>query len=129
MAAPPGITIGPATHGQGAFASHAFAKGALLGFFTGEVLDAAAAAGRADKSYMYVLREKPRAVIDARDASKSSWARFINSPRGTARHANVRWGRHVYGAGGSAAAVEIRVTRAIRVGDELLIGYGRSYVW
>ncbi len=128
MAAPPGITIGPATHGQGAFASRAFAKGALLGHYTGEVLGAAEAAARADQSDMYVLREKPRAVIDAIDASKSSWARFINSPRGSMRHANVRWGRHIYGAGGSAA-VEVRVLRAIRVGDELLVGYGRSYVW
>ncbi len=125
---PRGIAIAPAAHGQGAFATLPHAAGALLGFYAGELLDAAAAAARPDKSYMYVLRETPRLVIDAADASKSTWARFINSPRGSAMGANVKFGRHVYdGEGG--ARVEIRAVRAIKAGQELLIGYGRSYAW
>ena len=61
---PRGVAIGPAEHGQGAFASAPHAKGDLLGIYTGELLDAAAAAARPNKSYQYILREGPRRARD-----------------------------------------------------------------
>lgn len=121
----------------GVFASRTFAKDELIGFYTGEVLDALAFDTRyphtegADlPSYCYALRGRPNLlVIDARDPHLSSWARFINSPHGTKLRANVRWGKHVYGPSDTDARVEVRAVSAIAKDSELLISYGRGYAW
>ena len=131
----PFVRIRPAAHGQGAFASQLVRKGQLLGYYFGEALDQGAFAERfhprsaASKAYVYILRDAPDFLaIDAADATQSSWARFINSPRGTQKRSNVRWSRHVHAAG-AQPRVEVRATRRIAEGEELLIDYGRRYPW
>jgi hypothetical protein len=138
MDPPHNVRIGAATFGQGAFATKVIDVGELIGFYLGEVLDTNAYTARyggrlsSESSYLYFLRGGgPGAaldllVLDARDPAKSSWARYINSPRGTASRANVRWGRHLYAG---SPRVEIRASRRLKPGDELMIDYGRDYPW
>lgn len=127
------ISIRETLFGDGAFTTRDILKGELIGYYTGEVLDEASFNDRyngfspAAQSYVYVLRQKPVLVIDARDQSKSSWARFINSSyKQAGRRPNVRWGRHIYDGG---ARVEIRALSKIKADQELLLDYGPSYPW
>ncbi len=123
--------------GLGVFASRAFAKDELIGYYIGEVLDARAFDARYPAteggdlpSYCYALRGRPNLlVIDARDPLLSSWARYINSPHGTKLRANVRWGKHIYGPSDTDARVEVRAAVSIAKDSELLISYGRGYAW
>jgi hypothetical protein len=135
---PSSVRIGQSSHGQGAFATASIEIGSLIGYYSGEVLAEAAYADRYDgrppheAGYVYFLRgggtcKAGVLVIDARSAELSSWARFINSPFGTVLRSNVRWGRHLYAGG--CPRVEIRASRKLKIGDELLIDYGRDYPW
>lgn len=131
---PNSIRIGPSSHGLGAFASKGFEKGSLLGHYWGELLDTASFDARypgpaSDTSYVYTLRARPGLlVIDAIDPEQSSWCRFINSAHGSGLSNNTKFARHVYFSMGRAC-VEVRATKKIRVGEELLISYGRYFSW
>lgn len=69
----------------------------------------------ADCTYVYEV--SPRCFIDARDASKSNWTRYINDPVGSGKKANL-----VFTADG-------RLTTCDRIepGDEFFVDYGDQY--
>ena len=139
MEAPLSIRVGPSTFGLGVFAVEPIKSQTVIGYYMGETLDKVAYYARygdgvTGTGNVYILRgarggTENLLAIDARDAALSSWARYINSPYRTEKRSNVHWGRHMYGAAGGGPRVEIRASRNIAVGDELLIAYGRDYPW
>lgn len=107
--------------GLGVFARTAWVKGALMGHYEGENLTQAEFTARYPHGASgYVYRVHANLSIDARDPALSNFARYINSPAKTSsprRSANTKFGNKA----------ELRAKTNIRVGDELLIGYGDSY--
>ena len=79
--------------------------------------------------------------VDSADPSKSDVGRYINSPHGTTKHANVRFSKVYHFANlasrrkelqaarttPTAYGLSIIATRPIRPGDELFIAYGPAY--
>jgi hypothetical protein len=105
--------------GNGAFAKIQFEAKQLIGHYGGEPLTTEMRKQRyPNGGQVYSLHLNNEIRIDAADPYKSNWARYMNSTRGTKRATNARFG---------VRCAEIRATRTIKVGDEILIGYGNSY--
>lgn len=71
--------------GDGAFAAVALATGTFLGTYQGEKLNAAAAQEKYPLGNAYYVLAVPGSddlLIDAADASKSNWLRYLNHSRG-----------------------------------------------
>jgi len=121
-AATAGVRVGPSSipnAGQGVFASRELPKGVVLGAYAGERLTLAemdARYPRGDARYVLDVRG---VYLDAADPAHSNWTRYINSPHGTRLRANVAFR-------GSGSVV---TARRIRSGEELLVSYGRCYLW
>jgi len=106
--------------------------------FTGEVIskDTLDARYPGDKLAEYAIevdpkknkRARERRFIDARDANRSSKARWISDPKGTNKRANVEF---VSGEGSNRGKVFVellgRAKGVIAADRELLAGYGPSY--
>jgi len=113
-----GVHIRPSEWGLGAFATREIAAGTVLGAYGGELLTKAEVTTRANGG-AYVLQLGNGLYRDAADPTKSNWLRYINSTHGTRRAPNVTFERNGV----------LRVARRVRVGEELLACYGRTYSW
>ena len=106
--------------GFGLFATRDFAAGEFCGDYTGELLDAGPDDGGA---YFLELRirGRPDAVIDAA-RTNSGDGRWMNDPRGTGKTANCK-----FAVTPGTTRVRMKVTRAVKAGDELFLAYGAQY--
>lgn len=114
-----GVALGPSVvSGTGVFAARELQKHEALGAYCGEELSGAQFNARyAHAPPMYVMGLSKDVFLDAVDPDKSNWTRYINSPHKTGKRPNVK-------ARKSGVIVALK---KIRVGDELLLSYGRSY--
>lgn len=109
--------------GLGVFAVTDLPPKRILEYYCGEELTEKELNAKYAKNQLapYVLRylnESGEPVfVDAADASKSNWTRFINDVLNSGAEANVRFGK-----GG-----RVVTTRAIVAGEELLAFYGKDY--
>jgi len=119
--AEPRVRVAPsAIAGHGVFAAERLPRETRLGAYEGERLNEAQYWARYPQDNpIYVLRLR-RGYVDAADPARSNFARFINSPKGTRKRANV------YFRAPDGAVV---TKRAIRAGEELLVDYGPTYSW
>ena len=98
------------------------AKGARIAAYDGERRTRAdVKAEYGDETGQYVLCRGDRECFDA-SASNSSLARFANDARGSRFSNNARFTR-----GAAKGPPLLRATRAIPVGREVFVNYGREY--
>lgn len=110
-------------HGRGVFALMDIPAGRILGYYKGELISNTESnrrledtTGKYNVDYMYWLSE--RYTIDAGVEETGNWARYMNDPQGTGKHANVYFG--------DKASIVVG-KKPIKAGDELLIRYGKDY--
>ena len=107
----------------GLFARRRFKKGEIVARYTGDLIETDA--GRDDANGFegshYVLELSERVAVDAARTNTAD-GRMVNDPRGSGRRANVR-----FSVDQQRKRVTLRATKAIGVGEEFLLSYGRSF--
>ena len=109
--------------GVGLFALRDLAEGAVLDRYTGLYMDVAEYDRRFEDGLTsgdYVMKLNSGVLVDAEDATRSSWVRYINHSK---RKANTEPIDLV----GSLDILFIQTTRDIAAGEEILFEYGDDY--
>ncbi|KAJ8614575.1 hypothetical protein CTAYLR_004942 [Chrysophaeum taylorii] len=125
--------------GLGAFALRSFAEGETVGDYEGEILSRREADARyyggpatwrdriwksthASHTGNYLFEVEPDVVVDAEDATKANWCRYINH----SNEPNLRV-KSLPEAYGGRPRVWFVALRTISVGEELCFDYGDRY--
>ena len=109
--------------GVGVFALRDLAAGAVLDRYTGRYMDVAEYDRRWEDDLTtgdYAMRLNSGILVDAEDATRSSWVRYINHSK---RKANAE----PVDLNGSMDILFIQTTRDVAAGEEILFDYGDNY--
>ena len=113
--------------GLGLFAKKKFAKGEKIIEYIGEYknYDTQNDSSEVHKGHTYCFEYKLGHCIDAADELVSSIARFANDSHSSGKKNNARFS--VWFKNKDKTHVFLKAKHTIKVGDEILVSYGKSY--